>query len=133
MPKLDRKSLQNLRKEKRAELSGRKPESDEVRITVGMGTCGIAAGSRDTYKAFEESVGEQQKYNITLKQSGCTGLCHSEPTVEVSVPGMPSVIYGNVDAETAKKIINKHVYRKIFLNHHIYDRPAPDIVELLGD
>jgi NADH:ubiquinone oxidoreductase subunit E len=114
---------------KRAELSNRKPENDEVRITVGMGTCGIAAGSMETYQAFKEAFGQQPKYNIILQQSGSTGLCHSEPTVEVSVPGMPGVIYGNVDRETAKKIMNKHIYRRILLNHHIYDRPSPDIVE----
>ena len=133
MPKLDRSALQNLRREKRADMSTRKSGSDEIKITVGMGTCGIAAGAMDTFYAFKEAIGDEKKYNITLKQSGCTGLCHSEPTVEVSVPGMPSVIYGNVDKDIAKKIINKHVYRKIFLNHHIYDRPAPDIVEDLGD
>ncbi len=127
MPKLDRASLGKLREEKK--VSGGKPEGDEIRIVVGMGTCGIAAGSKTTLKAFEDALAGQEKYKVSLKKSGCMGLCYAEPTVEVSVPGMPSVIYGNVDEETAKKIINKHVYRKIFLNNHIYDRPAPDILE----
>ena len=129
MPKLNRHSLQILRKNRRREMARITPESGEVRIVVGMGTCGIAAGSMKTYKAIEEMLCERDAGSITLKQSGCMGLCHSEPTVEVSVPGMPSVIYGNVDESTAEKIIDKHIDRKIFLNHRICDRPAPDILE----
>ena len=132
MPKLNRESLQALRKNKRKESARVAPESGEVRIVVGMGTCGIAAGSMKTYRAIEEMLSEREGSTNTLKQSGCMGLCHSEPTVEVSVPGMPSVIYGNVDESTAEKIIDKHIDRKIFLNHRICDRPAPDILEDLG-
>jgi NADP-reducing hydrogenase subunit HndB len=133
MPKLNRDSLLVLRKNKRKEIARVTPESGEVRIVVGMGTCGIAAGSKKTYRAIEEMLSEREGGGITLKQSGCMGLCHSEPTVEVSVPGMPSVIYGNVDESTAEKIIHKHIDRKIFLNHRICDRPAPDILEDLGE
>jgi len=132
MPKLNRHSLQILRKNRRREMARITPESGEVRIVVAMGTCGIAAGSMKTYKAFDKMLSERDRGTIALKQSGCMGLCHSEPTVEVSVPGMPSVIYGNVDESTAEKIIDKHIYRKIFLNHRICDRPAPDILEDLG-
>jgi len=133
MPKLNRHSLQILRKNKRKEIARITPGSGEVRIVVGMGTCGIAAGSMKTYKAFQQILSERDSGTLTLKQSGCMGLCHSEPIVEVSVPGMPSVIYGNVDESTAEKIIDKHIDRKIFLNHRICDRPAPDILEDLED
>jgi NADP-reducing hydrogenase subunit HndB len=133
MPKLNRDSLQALRNSKRRELARVTAESGEVRIVVGMGTCGIAAGSLKTYGAFQQMLSERDSRTITLKQSGCMGLCHSEPTVEVSVPGMPSVIYGNVDESTAEKIMDKHIDRKIFLNHRICDRPAPDILEDIGE
>jgi NADP-reducing hydrogenase subunit HndB len=129
MPKLNRDSLQALRKSKRREMARVTPESGEVRIVVGMGTCGIAAGSMKTYRAFQQMLSERDRGTITLKQAGCMGLCHSEPTVEISVPGMPSVIYGNVDESIAEKIMDKHIDRKIFLNHRICDRPAPDILE----
>jgi NADP-reducing hydrogenase subunit HndB len=133
MPRLNRDSLRVLRENKRRETARLTPESGEVRIVVGMGTCGMAAGSMKTYKAIEAMLSERDRGTITLKQSGCMGLCHSEPTVEVSVPGMPSVIYGNVDESIAEKIIIKHIDRKIFLNHRICDRPAPDLLEDLGD
>jgi len=56
------------------------------------------------------------------------GLCHSEPTVEVIVPGMPPVIYGNVNEAVAKEIIQKHLIGKELLSGHILDRPAIDIL-----
>jgi NADP-reducing hydrogenase subunit HndB len=55
------------------------------------------------------------------------GLCHSEPTVEIIAPGMPTVIYGNVDAGAAKEIIQKHIIGRELLNGRILDRPAADI------
>jgi len=58
------------------------------------------------------------------------GLCHSEPTVEVKVPGMPDVIYGNVDSSVAKEIVEKHVIgRKLLDDGRILDRPAADILK----
>ncbi len=56
------------------------------------------------------------------------GLCHSEPTVEVVVPGMPTVIYGKVDAALAKEIVKKHIIGKELLDGSILDRPAADIM-----
>ena len=94
-----------------------------------MGTCGIAAGSKSTYSVFEKVLSDLDLTDINLKESGCMGLCYAEPTVEVAVPGMPTVIYGNVDEETAKQIVTDHVSRKLLLNDHIYDRPALDIVK----
>jgi NADP-reducing hydrogenase subunit HndB len=56
------------------------------------------------------------------------GLCHSEPTIEVIVPGMPAVIYGNVDENVVKDIIQKHLIGKQLLSGHILDKPAIDII-----
>ena len=66
--------------------------------------------------------------HVEVRRTGCMGLCHSEPTVEVVVPGMPTVVYGNVDAETARKIVSQHLERKLLVNDHIFDKPAADIV-----
>jgi NADP-reducing hydrogenase subunit HndB len=56
------------------------------------------------------------------------GLCHSEPTVEVVVPGMPRVIYGNVDCDTARKIVSEHLVGKRLVSDHVFDKPAADII-----
>jgi NADP-reducing hydrogenase subunit HndB len=56
------------------------------------------------------------------------GLCHSEPTVEVIVPGMPTVIYGNVNAKIGRQIVEEHVVGRKLLDKLICDRPAMDII-----
>jgi NADP-reducing hydrogenase subunit HndB len=61
------------------------------------------------------------------------GLCHSEPTVEVVVPGMPPIIYGNVDGEVAKEIVSKHIIGRQLMEKSILDRPAIDIIAPKGD
>ena len=129
MEKMSLDELRKLRENKRAELGRRDSSGKKSKIIVGMGTCGIAAGAKETLNTFLEELDEEDLQNILVKQSGCMGLCYAEPTVEISVPGMPAVIYGNVDSEVAKKIVRKHIHGHILINDHIFDRPAVDIIE----
>jgi NADP-reducing hydrogenase subunit HndB len=57
------------------------------------------------------------------------GLCYVEPTVEVVKPGMPTVIYGKMTADTAKDLVKKHLVESMLLDNHILDRPAADIMK----
>ena len=127
MPKLTLADLKKLRDEKRASLARR--EGDKlVHIIVGMGTCGIAAGARKTFDAFVDELDNAGFADAVVKQTGCLGQCWSEPTVEVHVEGMPDIIYGKVDIETARRIVRKHVMERTLVQDHIFDRPAGDIV-----
>ena len=128
MAKLTLADLKNLREAKTAEFNARNMENKDVQIIVGMGTCGIAAGAKIAFDIFVEELEKAGLQNVAIRQTGCMGLCHSEPTVEVVVPGMPTVVYGKVDADTARKIVNQHIVRKLLVNDHIYDKPAADIV-----
>ena len=128
MAKLTLADLKKLREAKQAEMNPRDAEHKDVQIIVGMGTCGIAAESKKTFDVLVDELGKAGLPNVAIRQTGCMGLCHSEPTVEVVVPGMPTVVYGNVDAETARKIVNQHIVRKLLVNDHIFDKPAADIV-----
>ena len=128
MAKLTLADLKKLREEKAAAIGARDVGGKDVQIIVGMGTCGIAAGAKATFDAFADELEREGMSNVAVRQTGCMGLCHSEPTVEVAVPGMPTVVYGNVDAETARKIVSQHVGRKLMVNDHIFDKPAADIV-----
>ncbi|MCK5672050.1 MAG: SLBB domain-containing protein, partial [Spirochaetales bacterium] len=56
------------------------------------------------------------------------GLCYSEPTVEIVVPGMPPVIYGHVDETVAKEIVRKHIKEKTPVEDYIFDKPAADMI-----
>lgn len=128
MAKLTLADLKKLRAAKTAEFNARNMDNKDVQIIVGMGTCGIAAGAKTAFDVFAEELDKAGLQNVAIRQTGCMGLCHSEPTVEVAVPGMPTVVYGNVDAETARKIVNQHVVRKLLVNDHVFDKPAADII-----
>jgi NADP-reducing hydrogenase subunit HndB len=130
MAKMSLNDLRNLRDSKKNDLRKRDTEGKEVHVIVGMGTCGIAAGAKQTLDAFVAGLDEHKLVDsVIVRQTGCMGLCHSEPTVEVIAPGMPTVIYGNVDAAVAKEIIQKHIIGGELLSGRILDRPAADIVK----
>jgi NADP-reducing hydrogenase subunit HndB len=107
----------------------RDSSNKDVQVIVGMGTCGIAAGAKDTFTALIDALTEKGLTNVLVRQTGCMGLCHSEPTVEVVAPGMPAVIYGKVDAATAKEIVEKHIIGKELIDAKICDKPSIDIIK----
>jgi NADP-reducing hydrogenase subunit HndB len=130
MAKMTLEQLRKLREEKKQDLTRREVEGKEIQVIVGMGTCGIAAGAKQTFDAIIEQVtaaglGDQ----VVIRQTGCMGLCYVEPTVEVAAPGMPTVIYGKMTADFAKELVKKHLVEHKLLDDHIYDRPAADIMK----
>ena len=128
MSKLTLEDLRKLRDVRSTEINQRDTGAKAVQIVVGMGTCGIAAGAKDTLNALVDAVAAQKLGHVLVRQTGCMGLCHSEPTVEVTVPGMPKVIYGRVKADQAAQIVEQHVVGKRLLDSHILDRPAVDVM-----
>jgi len=121
--------LRNLRNSQKSEMDRRDVDGKEIHIIVGMGTCGIAAGAKAALDSFLDTIKNNSLSNVVVKQTGCMGLCYSEPTVEVKVPGMPDIIYGNVDAAVAKEIVEKHIMQKKMVENHIQDKPAGDIIK----
>lgn len=120
--------LRKLRQEKQKEFTRRDPSNKNMQIIVGMGTCGIAAGAKDTFASILEALDKTGLTNVLVRQTGCMGLCHSEPTVEVIVPEMPTVIYGNVTADNGRLIVTEHIVGRKLLDKLICDRPAIDII-----
>ena len=80
---------------------------------------------RGEIQYIEKGIAE----NAIIRQTGCMGLCANEPTVEVIVPEMPAVIYGNVDEKAVEKIVEDHIINKKLVDNLILDRPAGDIVK----
>jgi NADP-reducing hydrogenase subunit HndB len=129
MAKMSLDDLRSLRDSKKNDLRKRDAEGKEIQVIVGMGTCGIAAGAKQTLDAFITGLDKHKLVDICMvRQTGCMGMCHSEPTVEVIVPGMPVVIYGSVNEAVAKEIIQKHLIGRELLSGHILDRPSADIL-----
>lgn len=129
MARMTLDELRKLRDAKRSELDMRDSANKNIQIIVGMGTSGIANGAKETLNAFVEILKREGMTNVAVKQTGGLGLDHAEPTVEVRMPGMPTVIYGRVDAGVAERIVNEHIQDGKLVDDHVYDRPAPDIVE----
>ena len=106
------KSLAELRaiKEKMKDKVVIREGGEEIRVVVGMATCGIAAGARPVLNTLVEEVealGLAGK--VTVSQTGCIGICQYEPVVEIFEAGKEKVTYVKVDAEKAKKIAAEHL------------------------
>ncbi len=84
--------------------------TNDIRVVVGMATCGIAAGARPVLNAFVKEVAEQGLSDrVTVSQTGCIGICQFEPVVEVFEAGKEKVTYVKMTAENAKEVIDKHI------------------------
>ena len=130
MGKMTLEELRALRGYVKSDLARRDSDGKSVQIIVGMGTCGIAAGAKATLDAFIKELDAKGLADTTIiRQTGCMGLCANEPTVEVIVPEMPTVIYGNVDVASAKAIVEEHIIGKKLLDKQILDRPSVDITK----
>ena len=84
--------------------------SGEVRVVVGMATCGITAGARPVLNTFVEEVanaGLAEKVMVT--QTGCIGICQYEPVVEIFEDGKEKVTYVKMDADKAKRVVKEHL------------------------
>ncbi len=129
MAKLTLADLKKLRDEKKKELGRRDSEGKTTQIIIGMGTCGIAAGAKESFDAFLDEIDVKGLSDVSVTQTGCMGLCYAEPTVEVIVPGMPAIVYGNVKAEIARRIVDEHLVEKKLVSDHVFDKPAADILK----
>ncbi|MBL7970484.1 MAG: (2Fe-2S) ferredoxin domain-containing protein [Prolixibacteraceae bacterium] len=79
-----------------------------VQIKVSMATCGIASGAKETMAYLIEEL-EHQGIDALVTQTGCMGYCYAEPTIELTIPGQPPVVYGFVSKAKALEIIEKHI------------------------
>ena len=84
--------------------------SEEIRVVVGMATCGIAAGARPVLNTLVEEVNnEDLTGKVTVSQTGCIGICQFEPVVEVFESGKEKVTYVKMDADKAKRVVKEHL------------------------
>lgn len=84
--------------------------SNNIRVVVGMATCGIAAGARPVLSAFVEEVTAQGLSDkVTVTQTGCIGICQHEPVVEIFEADKEKVTYIKMTPEKAKEVVEKHL------------------------
>ena len=105
------KSLDELKRIREEALQKKqlKATPGNIQVIVAMGTCGIAAGARDTMKSVLNFIETEKVSGVTVTQTGCLGLCEQEPILQVVFGDQPKVMYGKVDAQIAQKIMKQHV------------------------
>ena len=101
--------LQALREEMKNKVGIRHDSDSNIRVVVGMATCGIAAGARPVLAAFTEEVAKRNLTHVSVGQTGCIGICQYEPVVEVFEPGKEKVTYVKVTPEMVPTIVSQHI------------------------
>ena len=116
------KSLEDLRKlREKAKVEVQERFGGEVKIIVGMGTCGIAAGAREVMMALLNEI-KARNIAATVTQTGCIGMCEREPLVDIVRPGEPRITYGRVTANDAKRLVAEHVLHGVIVEDLVVAR-----------
>ena len=77
---------------------------NRIKITVGFASCGVAAGAQAVLNAFTAGI-KKRKMGVHIQKTGCNGMCHQEPLVEVWIPGKARLAYGKVSPDTAESML----------------------------
>jgi (2Fe-2S) ferredoxin len=81
----------------------------ETLAVVHMGTCGIAAGARDVLAALVDELDRRKVQTVTVRQSGCIGLCDQEPMLTYTDKEGRNFLYVHLDAAKVKEIVGSHL------------------------
>jgi NADP-reducing hydrogenase subunit HndB len=107
MPKLTVEDLNRLR-EKAKKATSLRESGITIKITVHMGTCGIAAGAREVMDSLLEEMTQVDRQDIKVITSGCMGMCSSEPNVTVEIQGKDPVLYQHMDRNKMRQVFKRH-------------------------
>ena len=80
-----------------------------AKVTVHMGTCGIAAGARNIMSAVIRCMDDPAAKDVIVTTSGCAGLCSREPMMTVEIAAAAPVKYVDLTADKVKRIFAEHV------------------------
>jgi len=108
MAKLTIQDLKKIKEKVQAENALREGDR-RVKVTVHMGTCGIAAGARDVMNTLMEQIEESGTNDVVVTTSGCMGLCSREPLITVEVIGQDPIKYEYVDSNKMRQIFKRHI------------------------
>ena len=102
---------------------------ENIKIIVGLGSCGIAAGAGKVYDEIVR-IKEADNLNFDLGKTSCVGMCFREPLVEI-IDETGSYLYGEVDVKRIDEIIEKHIVNFSPIKEYIvksdqFDTPYKD-------
>jgi NADP-reducing hydrogenase subunit HndB len=108
MAKLKIEDLKKIKERVHAETVLREG-SNRVKVTVHMGTCGIASGAKQVMDSLLSEIEEAGVSDVMVTTSGCMGLCSREPLVTVEILGQEPIKYEYVNANKMRQIFKRHV------------------------
>ena len=108
MAKLSIADLKKIKGKVLSEISLREG-GQRAKITVHMGTCGVAAGARTVMDTLMSEIGEAAVTDVMVTTSGCAGMCSKEPMITVEILGQEPIIYGQLDADKMRQVFKQHV------------------------
>jgi len=108
VPKISIQDLKKIKERERSKMVLREGKF-RAKVTIHMGTCGIAAGARDIMGVFRDEIADHEVLDVMLTNSGCAGLCAKEPMITVEVVDQAPVKYVKLTKEKAQRIFNEHV------------------------
>ncbi len=102
------KELEEIREKTLKNLQLRDHEGKEVRVVVGMGTCGISAGARPVLNELVNEVNQRHLEHVVITQTGCIGMCTYEPMFDV-FDAFRKTTYVHMTPEKVKKVVLEHL------------------------
>ncbi|MEW6409924.1 MAG: (2Fe-2S) ferredoxin domain-containing protein [Nitrospirota bacterium] len=108
MQRLKIEDLQKIKEEYKA-TSSLRTGGYRARVTVHMGTCGIAAGARNIMSALLDEISKSGVTDIAVTTSGCAGLCSREPMATVEIINSAPVKYSDLTEDKIRKIFKEHL------------------------
>ena len=93
-----------------------------IKIVVCLGTCGIAAGARQTMNTLVELINKSNRTDIIVTTSGCAGFCEQEPMIQIYIEDKEPVVYGKVDSQAAEEIFKKHILKGEIVEKYLFSK-----------
>lgn len=108
MPRLTIEDLAKIKEKHKATFALRQG-GYRAKVTVHMGTCGIAAGARNVMTALMDEIANADVEDVIVTTSGCAGLCAREPMVTVEVINEPPIKYCDLNEKKIRAIFKEHI------------------------
>jgi NADP-reducing hydrogenase subunit HndB len=95
----------------------------ETKIIIGMGTCGIAAGARETMQAVLSEL-DRRQIDAHVTTVGCIGMCAHEPLLDIEQAEGTRITYGSVKPGMIPRLIEEHLVNGRVVQEWVVGRMA---------
>ena len=108
MAKLTIDDLKKIKEKVHKEMSLRDGER-RVKVTVHMGTCGIASGAKEVMDTLLQEIEDAKVNDVFVTTSGCMGLCSREPLVTVEIINQEPIKYEYMNPNKMRQVFKRHI------------------------